>query len=208
MVVSNGWHIARAYAGVERELEAARAGVALADVSASSKLSLRCPGVPALAASLAPDSPALKPLGVARIGDTEPALACRLTEDHLLLLSLEESPFRPDLRGESIVATDVTSAFAGFFVVGPRLEALLPRLTLLDVRLSSLPPNSCAETQFAGVEALLVRTPEASLPALRIYVAWDMAEYVWERMWEAGRDLAIAPLGLDALRALTGERPA
>ena len=202
MIVHNGWQIARAYAGVEREVEAARTGLAWADVSASSKLSLRGRGIPALVRTWTPDSPALKPLGVARIRGPEPALACRLTEDHLLLLALGETLPRFDRPGEPIVTMDATSAYAGFFLVGPRTENLLRRMTALDVRPAALPPNSCAETQLAGVETLLVRTPETVLPALRIYVAWDMAEYVGERMEESGRDLGITPLGVDGLRSL------
>lgn len=202
MIVRNGWQIAKAYTGAEREMESARAGLALADVSASSKLSLRGRGVPAFVRTLAPDSLALKPLGVTWLRGPEPALACRLTDDHLLLLSLGETQPRFDLPGEPIVATDVTSAYAGFVLIGPRTEDLLRRLTALDVRPAALPPNFCVETQLAGVEALLVRTSETVLPALCIYVAWDMAEYVWERLGESGRDLGIMPLGADGLRSL------
>jgi glycine cleavage system aminomethyltransferase T len=202
MILRNGWQIVRAYAGAEWEVETARAGLALADVSASSKLSLRGRGVPAFVRALAPDSPALTPLGVTWLRGPEPALACRLTEDHLLLLSLGETLPRFDLPGEPIVATDLTSTYAGFFLVGPNTEDLLRRLTTLDVRPAALPPNSCAEMQLAGMEALLVRTSETALPAMRIYVAWDMAEYVWDRMVESGRDLGITPLGVDGLRSL------
>ena len=63
----------------------------------------------------------------------------------------------------------------------------LRHLTQLDVRPASFPANSCAETALAGVEALLVRFPERSLPALRVHVAWDLGEHVWERMMQAGR---------------------
>src|SRR5579884_1591027 len=79
MILRNGWQIARAYLGAEREVQAARAGLALADVSGSNKLSLRGRGVPDFVRTLAPDSPALKPLGVAWLRGPEPALACRLT---------------------------------------------------------------------------------------------------------------------------------
>jgi glycine cleavage system aminomethyltransferase T len=206
MVLSNGWLVPRSYGGAEGEAEAARTGLALADVSASGKLSLRGRGVSALCETLAPGSPVVKLLGVAWLAGAEPALACRLTEDHLLLLSPGGTPLRPDLHGESVVATDVTSAYAGFLVVGPHTPDLSRRLTHLDVRPAALPVNSCAETQLAGVEALLIPTAEVSLPALRLYVAWDVAECVWERMWEAGHDLSIAALGTDGLRLLADGR--
>ncbi len=175
---------------------AARAGFGLADVSAFAKLSLRG----AVGASPGPR-------GVAVLaGDS--GLACRLTHDHLLLLgsTMAVADLSPSMtavpEGRGVVPTDVTSTYAGFELIGPRLEELLRRLTHLDVGPAALPSGSCAETSFAGVEALLVRPPGRSLPALRVYVGWDLGEYVWERMTDAGRDVPIGPLGLEALALL------
>ena len=103
-----------------------------------------------------------------------------------------------DLPNQGVLTTDVTSAYAGFLLVGPRTEDFLRRLTHLDVRANGLPVNSCAETSLAGVEALLVRSPELAVAAMRIYVGWDMAEYVWERLADAG----ITPLGTEAVASL------
>jgi heterotetrameric sarcosine oxidase gamma subunit len=194
----DGWQVVAAYGGAEREAEAPRAGLALADVSAFAKVSLRGPGVSALVERLAP-----------ALAGT--ALACRLTQDHVLVLSngsqLSTISYQPDRAGDGgrVIRTDVTSAYAGFAVVGPLWEELLRKLTHLDLRPASFPVNSCAETALAGVEALLVRTGELSVPSVRVYVAWDLAGYVWERLIEAGRDLAITPLGLDALALLRRE---
>ncbi|HKI35443.1 MAG TPA: hypothetical protein VKA46_26535 [Gemmataceae bacterium] len=196
----DGWQVVAAYGGVEHEAQAARTGLGLADVSAFAKISLRGPGVPSQVLSLSPR-------GVTPVTD-EPALACRLTDDHLLLLAATPTAtaLNPHLlgfhEGRAVVKTDVTSTYAGFEVIGPRLEEVLCRLTHLDVRPSALPVNSCAETALAGVEALLVRPGGRSLPGLRIYVAWDLGEYVWERIVEAGRDVPITPLGLEALGLL------
>ena len=63
---------------------------------------------------------------------------------------------------------------------------------------------SCAETTLAGVEALLVRTEGLAVPSLRLYVAWDMAEFVWERLLETGRRDQITPLGWGAIDHLRG----
>src|SRR5438105_5066080 len=81
-----GWQTAAVYSSVEREVDAARAGLSLADVSALAKVSLRGPGVPTVVQSLVADGPALSPRAVASVfGDA--TMACRLTEDHLLLLA-------------------------------------------------------------------------------------------------------------------------
>jgi sarcosine oxidase subunit alpha len=203
----DGWLAVAAYSDPEREAEAARTGLGLADVSAFAKIGLRGLGVSSFASSLVPDSAAVRPRGVASLPG-EPALACRLTEDHLLLLATTPTATSLGQRiavlreGRPIIQVDSTSAYAGFALVGPRLEKFLLRLTHLDLLPASFPVNSCSETALAGVEALLVRTGEFSLPALRIYVGWDLGEYVWERLLEAGRDESITPIGLEALRLL------
>jgi heterotetrameric sarcosine oxidase gamma subunit len=118
----------------------------------------------------------------------------------------EADAARAGLGLADISASADASPLAGCWVIGPHCEEFLRRLTQLDVRPCSFPMNARAETALAGVEALLVRSAELSLPSVRIYVAWDVAEYVWERMLEAGRDLGITPVGLDAL-ALLGAFP-
>src|SRR5262249_42067295 len=148
------------------EADEARRDVGLADISASAKLSVRGRGVAALVEKLAGSTPAAKSKGVGRLDCPDAALACRLTDDHLLLLSLTEKELRPEIQGADVLQVDVTSAFAGFCLAGPRTEDLLRRLTALDVRAGALPVHSCAETSLGGVEALLIRAPALSLPAM------------------------------------------
>jgi heterotetrameric sarcosine oxidase gamma subunit len=106
-----------------------------------------------------------------------------------------------------LTASEDRNARAAFWLLGPHCDALLRRVTPLDLRPPAFPADARVETALAGVEALLVPSAELSLPSLRIYVAWDVAEYVWERMLEAGRDLGITPLGAEAL-VLLGAAPA
>jgi glycine cleavage system aminomethyltransferase T len=196
----NGWQVVAAYADREREAAVAREHLALVDVSASGKLSVRLGA--AVAVERLPSSiRELRPLQAAWVdGD----LTCRLTEDAWLLLSLAPGGSLPqwNLNDWPVVAVDVTSAYAGFMLVGTPLENVLRRLTHFDIRPSRLPVGACAETQIAGVEALLVPSPELSLPAMRIYVAWDVAEYVWERIIAAGPDFRIALVGWEAIELL------
>jgi sarcosine oxidase subunit alpha len=201
------WQVVTSYSDPRREVEAARSGLGLADISAFTKISVRGPGVAALIPSLTVDGASLSPRGVALTPDGL-ALACRLTEDHLLLLASMPTATGLSQRlaslrdGRAVVKTDVTSAYAGFVLVGPRPEELLCHLTHLDLRPSSFSLNSCAETSLAGVEALLVRPAGLSVPSLYVYVAWDLGEYVWERMMEAGHNGQITPVGLKTLGLL------
>lgn len=204
----NGWQVPVGYSSVEREAAAARAGVGLADISAFAKISLLGPGLDALSQPLLGRSKPLKPLSTASFEASGPVLACRLTSNHLLLLASTTSAAALEnrlaslQRDANLVQTDVSSALAGFALVGPRTEEVLRQLTSLDVSLSSLPEGSCAETNLAGIQALLIRQVGTTLPALRAYVSWDLAEHAWEELVAVGRSCGLMVMGAECWAAL------
>jgi sarcosine oxidase gamma subunit len=199
----SGWLIPAAYpTRAEGEVR-----LGLADISSFAKTSLQGRGVPAVAEALLGEGAASGPRRVVPFVAQEPALACRLTADHLLLLASRPGAtfFNERLANlptaAAVVRCDVTTAQAGFLLAGESGK-LLRRLTSLNVSSVNLPPGSCAETELAGVHALLVRPPGEAPPSSRIYVAWDLAEYVWETLVEAGNEEGIRPMGLDELPRL------
>src|ERR1700688_672862 len=117
---SDGWRLPAVYSTVEKEIAAARAGLGLADISAFAKISLLGRNVPALAQALLGDSPAGRLRGVTRFALAGPLLACRLTEDHLLLLAAttDAAPLATRLASlpetRTVIQHDVTTALAGF----------------------------------------------------------------------------------------------
>jgi glycine cleavage system aminomethyltransferase T len=198
----DGWWLPALYTGVEAEKRVVQTGLAIADVTAFPRVSLRGQGVPALTHVLLGDSPASRPRGVAQLTAPAPALACRPTEDHLLLLATTTVRFPEErlydlYRDHGVVRSDATFAYAGFLLLGPAVENLLRQVTPLDVSPFGLPASSCAQTSLAEVHVLLVRPPGALMSVL-VHVSWDVAEYVWERLFDAGRPLGITPIGLDA----------
>jgi glycine cleavage system aminomethyltransferase T len=206
-VERGGWALAADYGSVAKEVAAARDGVGLADVSAFAKTSLLGAGVPGLAAELLGVGAVSRPRAVAALDATVPVLACRLALDQLLLLSSETVDRLAErlgslMAGKAVVRSDVTAAYAGFALVGPIVEDVLRRLTGFDVSPAGLPLATCAETSLAGVHTLLVRPPATPLPSLRVYVGWDVAEYLWERLLQAGESAGITPLGLEAWHSL------
>lgn len=116
------------------------------------------------------------------------------------------------LSAKQVLEINVTSAYASFWLFGPHTHELLRRLTHFDSTrlIGGRPPNEsespeavfCAQTGLAGVPAILVRPPTLVIPSLRILTGWDVAEYVWEKLFQAGQEWKIAPLGLDALDTL------
>jgi glycine cleavage system aminomethyltransferase T len=202
---SGGWHLPVAYAGVEGEAHAVRSSCGLVDLSAFAKWRLLGAGVAKVAEALGGNT--ISHPHVVTILDSGTLLACRLTSEAMLLLDGSTDAGRiPDKLGnlaeaKGVVVAEATFALAGFCLAGPFLDPVLAKLTSLDLA-RSLPPGSCAETSVAGVQGLLVRAGELIVPSVRVYVAWDLAEYVWGRVLEAGRDRGLAPCGLEAFRAL------
>jgi heterotetrameric sarcosine oxidase gamma subunit len=207
-VERDGWNVPAAYTTIDEEISVVQNGVGLCDVSAAAKFALNGPGVGAMARSLSGDGSADKPRSVTRLASDRDSLVCRLTHDRMLMLA--SGPNRAALEqaltdcvaNSPIVRQDVTSALAGFALVGTACESLLRRVTAFDVSASGLSPGSCVETALAGVHALLLRPPFEAIARVRAYVAWDTAEYVWNRLFDAGREMRIKPIGWDAIESL------
>jgi glycine cleavage system aminomethyltransferase T len=103
--------------------------------------------------------------------------------------------FRSDL------AYDMTSGQACLGLFGPEHGAILRQLSSLDIGTAGLPAKSCVQTGFAGVPALLVGVPGSSSAGTWILIPWDLAEYVWERIWQVGHPSGMLPLGMEAYRS-------
>jgi glycine cleavage system aminomethyltransferase T len=209
LIEHNGWRIPSVFSNVSAETAAARDGLALADLSALGKISLRGQEVPPLARSLFGDHALRR---VIRLKD-HLGWACCLTPFHCLLLSADvhqveiainrilDAAGIQNLPGYSDeIVFEATSAYAAFGLFGPKGGVLLSELTSLDLE-SVLPAGACAETGLAGVHAILIR-PETSVGGIYLLVAWDLAQYVWERLWHAGEQAHMIPLGMEAVRAL------
>jgi glycine cleavage system aminomethyltransferase T len=206
-----GWQIVASYSGIEGQNGAKSRSLGLVDLSALAKWSARGLGVPELTRALVGKSPPPKPGGVAVWSFEGRVLACCLTENHLLLLALTTDAASLHDRVAAlaqeypIVNCDVTCAYAALGLLGGSFENVLGHLTALDVGRSAFPPGSCAETSLAGVHALLVRPPGIT-DMVYITVAWDLAEYVWERLLDAGRSQGIEPVGLEVWRRVLADR--
>ena len=215
----DGWQVAEVYTEVDKEVAAAKRTVAIADISAFAKISLLGPSQ--VAGTLRVPEPrhtecasyggggidqgsATQPLGVAASPADPSLLTCQLKEDQLLLMALTTN--RAGL--EKLLATvspgviqhDVTSAYAGLWLIGPEADAVLRRLTHHNI--AALAAGSCAETGLAGVPAILIRPPKLSIPSMQVLFAWDVAEFVWEAVVETGRKWDIALLGMEGLEEI------
>jgi glycine cleavage system aminomethyltransferase T len=205
---SDGWLIVQAYVDPEQEITSVNHGPGLVDISAFAKRSLYCQADAAPAFAFEGSGPALPLRSVTRLAAGDGVLACRLTPEQVLVLAAATGAAALDgclarvRQQNAILENDVTSALAGFALLGPRGRDLLRHLTSLDVSAEALPPGSCAETSIAGIHALLVCPARSRQEFIQIYIAWDLAEYLWERVLETGKRYGIVPMGLEAWRRL------
>jgi glycine cleavage system T protein (aminomethyltransferase) len=205
----HSWQVPAVYTDEAREVASSQTGLALADISFVGKVMLRGPGVADLAQTVAGDSAAAKPGSVASLAADSPVLACRLHADQLLLLA---DPLNPNhleshlsavSNDASILQTNVTAAFAALWLLGPRTDDVLRSLTHHD--LAAMASGSCAATGLAGVPAILIRPPIPAMPSMQILIGWDVAEYTWESIFQAGKTWKIIPVGLDALDVILNQ---
>ncbi len=201
----NSCPIPMVYSSEDQEVEAARTRLALADISFTSKLMVHGPGVTELAKSLTGDQIS-KPGNARPLKADQSVLICLLQPDQMLLLVDPSSKIRLDQVLSKIGKTptfrqsDVTSTFAAMWFFGPHTDEVFCQLTHHDV--AAMPPGTCAETGLAGCRAILIRPPSPKAPSIRVLIGWDVAEYAWTRLWEAGQTWNISALGMDALDVL------
>lgn len=210
----DGWQQAERIGSADDEIRQSRDGIGVVDVSPSGKLDLKGEDVAGLLGRLCGDAPAPGLLRAARIDVADVAVVLvRLAEDQALVLTPaaargQVAEMISGAIGEGNGCqhlTDVTSTLAGLRLVGPYARDVLRKLTSADLRDRVVPNESCAQVGLAKIPALIVRRDVAGLPSYEVYVSRDYGEYVWDVLFEAGREFGIAPLGLTAWRTLSEE---
>ena len=180
-----GWEIPASYGDDDAaERAAIRDGVAIADITARAKVDIR---------GDLPDE-IFGPAGsiVARISREWALVLGEPNAEADLVRAVEP------LAGPRTMVTDATHLFAGFALAGPRLGEVIERATSWD--LATLARGEATGAPIADVRALMVRRDVAP-DVLEVYMATELARYVWETLAGIVGDLGGAPVGWQALRA-------
>ena len=188
------WHLASVFTSVEQEQAAARTGLALADISSLAKVSLQGKNVDPFIRQWFGE---VRPGYAGQVGGAKPAWGCVLTHDHCFLHALHPD-WLPEFPAE--LAYDVTSAFAGLALFGPEHGKILKQLSSLDIPLTGMTPGLCCQSALAGVPAIFDGSNRNPL-CTRVFFAWDLAEYVWERLWQTAHGMEMAALGMEGYRS-------
>ena len=101
-----------------------------------------------------------------------------------------------------VTVTNLTHAWSEIRVLGPSAPSLMSRVCGLDFTDAAFPEGAAKQTSVARTTQLVIRRDAVDLPAFSVLGARSLAAYLWEILMEAGADLQIAPVGLNAIRAL------
>jgi glycine cleavage system aminomethyltransferase T len=183
-VEEGGWEVPASYGDDAAERQAIRGRVAIADITARSKVDLRGD----LPEAIFVPADAI----VARISKEWAVLFGEPNAEAELMRAVEP------LAGPRTMVSDATHLFAGVALAGPDLPDAIERATSWDP--GTLAPGEATGAPIAEVQALLVRR-DLLVPVLEVYVATELARYVWETLSGIVSGLGGAPVGWQALRA-------
>lgn len=202
-----GWRVPINFSDLEAEIAAAREGVALADCSANGKLIVEGQQAPTFLQTVWEVSSLETGRGVV-MANVE---VYRLRVDMFFISTPPggEAQALQTLTGAAQsfadlnTVTDITHGRAELRLVGPASAELLSRLCGLDFHSAVFPTLAAKQSSVAKTAQLIIRHDLDQIPAFSLIGSSSLGAYLWETIMQAGRDLAIAPIGQAALKALS-----
>jgi glycine cleavage system aminomethyltransferase T len=91
-------------------------------------------------------------------------------------------------------SVDMTCGLAAVLIGGEQVRELFSRVSGLDVRAKAFPAGACMAGSVARCPAVVLHEPGADdAPRFRILVGWELGEYLWETVLDAGAPLGVSP---------------
>lgn len=116
------------------------------------------------------------------------------------------SILRRAVEGYSASVFDATSAYATISVNGPKSRQLLERVSPADWSDAAQPYLAGRNVEIADGYAYALRVSFTGELGYELYVSADLAENVYDALWDAGQDLGVRPAGYFALDSLRSEK--
>jgi len=214
---------ARRQACIDEEVARVRTGVGLIDVSTLGGLEVRGPDAAEFLERLYTGRFRRQPVGRIRYAllcdrtgtIVDDGVACRLAETHFYLTATTgaaDAVYREMLRWNAewqleVDIANVTAAYAGISIAGPRARQVLAQLSegvALDA--DAFPYLQARAGQVAGVACRLLRVGFVGELCYELHLPASQAEAVWDALLAAGADAGIAPVGIEAQRVLRLEK--
>jgi dimethylglycine dehydrogenase len=139
-------------------------------------------------------------------------VAARLAEDRFMLFgsgylqAWHGRWFDEHLAGDGVTVRNLSNAFQGLMVAGPRSRAVMEELTGLDLDPELFPFMAAREIRLTGTDAILMRVSLSGELSYEIYAPSNQVVALYERIFDIGRDHGIADFGLHALNAMRLEK--
>lgn len=134
-------------------------------------------------------------------GIVDDLLIYRLPDHYFVVINAannekDQAWMREQAAGFDVEIIDRTDAMAQLAVQGPKSEKVLQKLTSAD--LSSIGFYHGLEIELAGVRMFCSRTGYTGEDGFELYFPAEQAHTVWDKLFEAGAEEGIAPIGLGA----------
>ena len=142
-------------------------------------------------------------------------ISCRLHDEHFYVTATTggaDNVYRSMLWWNAQWRLDVsvvnaTAAWAGISLSGPRSrEVLSPLCTDIDLSPQGFPYLGVRTGTVGGIPARVLRVGFVGELGYEIHVPSSMGEALWDALLEAGRELDIRPVGIEAQRILRLEK--
>lgn len=213
------------HAAVRREVLAARNAVGVLDASTLGKIDIQGPDAAKLLNWVYCNAWSKLEVGRARYGFMldengmvfDDGVTVRLGEHHYLMHTTTGGAARvlawlerwlqtewPDLE---VYLTSVTDHWTTVAIAGPKSRELLRRICRdVDLDDAAFPFMSYREGTVAGVRARIFRISFSGERSYEVNVPAADALKVWEAVFDAGRDLGVAPYGTETMHVLRAEK--
>lgn len=203
-----GWRFPEVFTTVEAEIAAARARCGLADVTPHGKLLIEGDGADKLLHSAFGAGP--EAIGSHVPIDVGGLYRLRRDQFYLSTPPGRETEAQQRLAlgiaelNLFVTVTDVTHGLADIRLIGPASREVLSKVCALDFQPQAFPDRTAKQSGLARTRQLIIRRDFGDLPAYLIIGARSLGAYVWDVIFEAGREFRIVPIGVAALRELEG----
>ncbi|MGE5516783.1 MAG: 2Fe-2S iron-sulfur cluster-binding protein [Bacteroidota bacterium] len=228
MMVAGVWmrpayYGADAEAAIQAEIQAARTGVGMIDVSTLGKLEVRGPDAAAFLERIYTWTYDKLPVGRVRyalmLDETgiiiDDGVAARLHQQHFYVTATTGGVdrvfrlmqfFNAQWRMKVDIA-NVTAAYAGINVIGPKAREVLAALgTDVDISAQGFGYLGIRTGSVAGIPARLMRIGFGGELGYEIHVPASRGAELWDKVAAAGAAHAIRPVGIEAQRVLRLEK--
>lgn len=206
-----GYQMPVSYAGVNIEHETVRKGVGVFDVSHMGEFLISGPKALALIQKVTSNDASKLTIGKAQYsclpnetgGIVDDLIVYRIKEEQYLLVvnasNIEKdwnhiSKYNLELKAEM---RDISEGYSLLAIQGPKAVEAMQSLTSVD--LSAIKFYNFEIADFAGIEHVIISaTGYTGSGGFEIYCKNEDVQQVWDKIFEAGTDFGIKPIGLAA----------